>query len=166
MSVIGTKRVTSEGLEALINRTFRDKQDAIAILERWFCRHEEEPDFFGYLSSLSSKVSGWDRGRVFNGECEIRWEKGNDAFHVVWIDDTDTIADNGWEKEEIHQGGERKVLLWGERINGETEWYEKQVPRIFEYPVEGKGERVYAVLNEYAFGDSSTVYRFKEVRAE
>jgi len=166
MPEIGTKVLSNDALEALINSTFSDKGKTIAILEKWFCREGETPDFFGYLSDLSSKASEYDRGRVFNENCEIRWEREDKSYHVVWITDSKSIPDDGWEKEEIRQQCERKILLWGKRSQGQSRWDENQVPRIFEYPVEKEGKRVYAILKEYTLKDGSIVYRFKGVKAE
>lgn len=163
-STISTKRsVKLSELIELVKKTFIANK-AVAILERWSCEENQPADFFGYLSG-NVNVSEWDKGRVFDNTSEIRWEREGDTFHVVLIKD-DSIPSEGWEdKEEIEFVSERKVLLWGERITGKDQWYEKQVPRILEYPVMGNGSRVYAVLNEYKLNDGSTVYRFKEVRA-
>ena len=111
-------------------------------------------------------MSAWNKGRAFDNTSEIRWEQAGNGFHLVWIRDDGTIPPEWQTKEQIKVVGERKILLWGERIDGKDQWYEKQVPRILEYPVKSQGRRAYALLNEYRLKDSSTVYRFKEVKAE
>ncbi|MBE0427718.1 MAG: hypothetical protein IBX72_13880 [Nitrospirae bacterium] len=163
MPEIGTKRdVSPDELDKII----KDSLIApIAILEKWFCGENEAPDFFNYLTHLNGRVSDWDKGRIFDDRAEIRWEREGNGFHLVWIKDAGNIPDR-WDKESLSQVNVRQILLWGERIGGGREWYEKQVPRIFEYPAKGNGSKVYVVLNEYTFEDGSTVYRFKEVIAK
>lgn len=161
MPEIGTKNISPDELEKIIKNNF---SNPVAILEKWFCNYGEKPDFFDYLSD-KVKVPDWDKGRVFDDVSEIRWEREKDGFHLVWIKDDGSIPDN-WDKESLSSPRRLEVLLWGEKIDGKDEWYEKQVPRIFEYPAKGSGSRVYAVLNEYSLRDGSTVYRFKEVIAK
>ncbi len=56
--------------------------------------------------------------------------------------------------------------LWGEKMEKGDGWYEKQIPRILDYPVKGNGKSVYMLLNEYTFeNNGSTIYRFKGVIA-
>ena len=69
-----------------------------------------------------------------------------------------------WEKKEINWVKSRKILLWGIPVAGKNEWYEKQIPRIFEYPIKSSSG-VYIGLNEYNCGDGLVYYRFKEVMA-
>ena len=164
MSEIGTKQLAPADLERLIGEVFTNK--AIAMLERYFCEDGKEPDFFGFLSELGNSISEWDRGRVFGSDSEIRWERDDREFHVVWIRDDENVPHEWQSKEQIEADGERKILLWGERIEGKDQWYEKQVPRILKYPVNDRGSRIYALLKEYRLKDNSTVYRFKGVKAE
>ncbi len=163
MPEIGAKySVTDKELKSLIGSYF---SEAIAILERYFCKAGEKPDFFNFLSELKGNFSDWDKGRVFEQNSEIRWERESGAFHVVWIRDADGIPD-GWEKEQIAPKPERKIWLWGKR-DDKGQWYEKQIPRMFQYPAHGTGERAFMVVQEYTINsDDSTVYRFKEVKTE
>lgn len=159
MPEIGTRDIIPDELNNIIKDNF---SNPIAILERRYCNGNEEPDFFNYLSKPHGKVSDWDKGRVFDNISEIRWEREKEVFHLVWINDQGNIPD-GWSKELLKLSCNREIMLWGTQITGKNEWYEKQVPRIFEYPVKGSNTHVYAILNEYCIGDDSKVYRFKEV---
>ncbi len=165
MPEIGAKyNVADKELKSLIGGYF---PEAVAILERYFCKAGENPDFLNYMSELKDKdnIAGWDKGRVFNQNSEIRWERESIAFHVVWINDADDIPD-GWGKEKIFLKTERKIWLWGKR-DDKGQWYEKQIPRMFQYPATGTGERAFMVVKEYIIdSDDSTVYRFKEVKIE
>ncbi|MFN3479768.1 MAG: hypothetical protein ACK415_05200 [Thermodesulfovibrionales bacterium] len=163
MAEIGTRKIKIDDLDKLVRKIFSNS-DSIALLERVFCDENQPAVFFDYLSKLSGDLSEWDKGRVFDNKSEIRWESEGDTFHVVWIVDDDSISSE-WDKEKIQFVNRREILLWGEKTAG-VQWYEKQVPRILKYPVKGSGSRAYAILNEYKLNEGSTVYRFKEVKAE
>lgn len=250
MPEIGTKKIEFNELDEIIQLNF---SNPIAILERWFCEEEEKekPDFFNHLSKLNGNASEWDKGRLFDDESELKWERKNNCFNLVLLKDNENIPD-GWSKEKAkeNRNKSREILLWGNKINGQYlfgwenipgndneklieflmqdfsiewiktakinktdddktimvtndknylsitlnnkktdvnveiddgktdkfivktengklniykyEWYEKQIPRIFKYPVTN-GARAYVVLNEYLLGDGSKYYRFKEV---
>lgn len=162
MSEIGTKQLSPESLDELIKEVFSDK--AIAMIERCFCQDGQTPDFFDFLSELESDVSDWDRGRAFDGNSEVRWERDGREFHVVWIRDDREVPSEWQTKQRIEFVREKRALLWGKRIEDKVQWYEKQVPKILVYPVSEEGERVYALLNEYCLEDRSIVYRFKGVK--
>ena len=158
MPEIGTKNIEFDELDEILKTNF---SDPIAILERWLCEEEDKPDFFNHLSKLTGKASEWDKGRVFDDTSDLKWERENSRFHLVWIKDQENIPD-GWNTEKANLNGSREILLWGNQINGKNEWYEKQIPRIFKYPIKNV-IRAYVVLNEYLLGDGSKYYRFKEV---
>lgn len=176
MPEIGTRDIIPDELNNIIKDNFSNS-NTIAVLERWYCNGNEDPDFFNYLSKPHGKESDWNKGRVFDNISEIRWESEKGVFHLVWIKDDESIPDE-WVKEKITFSCKREIMLWGtlilKKLNPEillsgsqiidkNEWFEKQVPRIFDYPAKGNGTHVYAILNEYCIGDDSKVYRFKEV---
>lgn len=137
----------------------------IAILEKRFCLEGKKPAFFDFFCNLEEMVFDWDKGRVFDPNSEIRWEQNGNNFHLLWTTHSDNIPDE-WSKKPVTFKAKRKVLLWGERVENENEWYEKQIPRILKYPVEGGGQRAYLNIIEYAMPDGSPVYRFKELTTE
>lgn len=160
MPEIGTRDIGSDELNKIIKDNF---SNPIAVLERWYCNVNEEPDFFNCLSKPHGKESDWDKGRVFDDISEIRWERENDVFHLVWIKDQGNIPVE-WSPEQINLvTSDREILLWGKKIDGKNEWYEKQIPRIFDYPAKVSDTYVYAKINEYCIVDESKVYRFKDV---
>lgn len=162
MPEIGTKSGNPDELIKILENSFTDP---IAILERYYCREKEKPDFFNYLSKLEGKVSEWHKGRIFDDISELRWEKEKNSLHLVWIKDQENLP-MGWNKEIITLLGNREIFLWGNQIVGKNEWYEKQVPRIFKYPAKDTGIIIYAVLNEYLLEDGSKIYRYKDVKAK
>lgn len=168
MPEIGYKyNVSNDELNHLIKKV--NSSDSIAILEKWFCLEGEKPDCFDFLCNISSEISEWDKGRIFDLNSEIRWEKDGDSFHILWISDNENIADE-WNKELLEfKDKERKILLWGDRIINTNKWYEKQIPKIFEYPAIGNRNRAYLLINEYQSlneSDDSSIFRFKKVITE
>ena len=165
MSEIGYRyNVREDELNELIENA--DLENPVAILEKLFCLEGEEPAFFDYLSNLDKIVSDWDKGRIFDQNSEIRWERTGDDFHVLWITHNENITGD-WEKESLtFKSKKRKILLWGKRIDNENEWYEKQIPKILKYPAKGNGQRAYLEVLEYTMSNNSSVYRFKELIAE
>jgi hypothetical protein len=162
MSKIGTKSCNLDELNRIIEDCFTNP---IAILERYYCMDNEMPDFFNYLSKLKGNVSEWDKGRVFDNNSEVRWEKDKIGFHLGWIKDGGNIPD-GWNEEMLKSIDSHEILLWGTQISGKKEWYEKQIPRIFEYPIRDIGNMAYVVINEYIHKDGSKFYRLREVKAK
>ena len=165
MSEIGYRyNVCEDELDELIENA--DLVNPVAILEKWFCLEGEEPACFDHLSNLETKVSDWDKGRIFDQNSEIRWERTGDNFHILWIIHNGNITGD-WETESLtFEGNKRKILLWGKRIDNENEWYEKQIPKILKYPAKGNGQQVYLEVTEYTMSNNSSVYRFKELVAE
>lgn len=174
MPVIGTRDLSPEGLNSIMKNNF---SNPIAILERWYCNNDESPDFFNYLSKPHGKESDWDKGRVFDSKSEVRWERKNDVFHIVWIKDEGSIPDE-WDPKLLTVLNKREIMLWGSLIASpsnnkdlasesqnadKNEWYEKQIPRVFDYPVKEGNTHVYAILTEYCMEDESKVYRYEDV---
>ncbi len=155
--------VDNEELDKLIR--IAKLNHPIAILEKLFCMNGEEKECFDHLNEKTI-VSEWDIGRIFDKNSEIRWEKDGERFHVIWIINNGNLT-NDWEREDLTFKVNRKILLWGERIKNQEKWYEKQIPKIFKYPVNGGKNRVYIEVEEYnILSDRSTVYKFKELTTE
>ncbi len=157
--------VDNEELDKLIQTA--KLNHPIAILEKLFCMNGEKKECFDHLNE-ETIVSDWDIGRVFDKNSEIRWETDGEKFHVIWIINNGELT-NEWKSEKlIIKDKNRKILLWGERIENQNSWYEKQIPKIFKYPVNSEKNRVYIEIEEYNLtsDDRSTVYKFKELTDE
>jgi hypothetical protein len=155
--------VDNEELDKLIQ--IAKLNHPVAILEKLFCMNGEKKEHFDYLNE-ETIVSEWDIGRVFDINSEIRWEKDEDKFHVIWIINNGNLTSE-WKCEELRFKVNRRILLWGEKIENQEGWYEKQIPKIFKYPVNGEKNRVYIDVDEYnILSDGSTVYKFKGLTNE
>lgn len=128
--------VDNEELDKLIQ--IAKLNHPVAILEKLFCMNGEKKEHFDYLNE-ETIVSEWDIGRVFDINSEIRWEKEEEKFHVIWIINNGNLTSE-WKCDELgfKVNKNRRILLWGEKIKNQERWYEKQIPKIFKYPVNGE----------------------------
>lgn len=111
------------------------------------------------VESQAVNATDYEKGRMFDSEFELRWQrmrgypKHIPPYRVVLICDEDSLlAGFDFGQMQSSSGKAAKVLtltqsggdafyLWGEAVadaKGEPtgEWYEKEVPRIFDYPVD------------------------------
>lgn len=155
MPQIGYKyNVGNEELDELIQKA--KLNHPVAILEKLFCMNGEKKEHFDYLNE-ETIVSEWDIGRVFDINSEIRWEKDGEKFHVIWIINNGNLTSE-WKCKELRFKINRKIPLWGEKIKNQERWYEKQIPKIFEYPV--NGEKYLFSWEEISVNDSDRLKGF------
>jgi hypothetical protein len=94
------------------------------------------------------------KGRLFGKETELKWQKRQNGLHIVIITDEPDIPswvdDYPCNLEPIPQT--RSIYLWGEHLKDkDNEWYEKQIPKILEYPIDHQDSknRVKLKVQEY-----------------
>lgn len=130
----------------------------------------EAPD----VEALGIDPTAYEEGRMFDGEFELHWQllRGYPAhvppFRAMLIcDDAEQLekVDPGlWQASSgkfaealpLHHAGGGSFFLWGEAVRDADgaptgEWYEKEVPRMFRYPVDdaGTAQRVKLVTKSY-----------------
>lgn len=93
----------------------------------------------------------WTEGKIFNIEGELRWQKGDNTFHVIYAGSSPHAASFlesetlDWESSFLEG-----YYLWGERLSLENKskmgldpekglFLELQIPCAFAYPVEPEG---------------------------
>ncbi len=86
----------------------------------------------------------WSKGRVFNTHGELRWERKENHFKVVYAGASNSTLDGQLEKiySDCQSHGPQGYFLWGDYFKdreGNTKFFELQIPRLFEYPVSGNG---------------------------
>lgn len=158
-----------------------DLRDAIGS-RQWYWGYTESLREATWLSTPSAGDLGLadlDEGRVFNDECELRWERDGEAFHTLLIADGEAPATVGaaptvlLERSDLDQN----LLLWGTRPNGHATWREGRIPGDLVYPFEESHRvavrcRTYRVVGGACAvsGDclaadcgDSTVYRFSAI---
>lgn len=164
MAMIGAKfKASAEDLNNLVQGFIAD---SFVMAERLFCKDGESPDIFVQKKDMRGKASVWDRGRIFNSASELRWEKNNAAFHLVWVSEADKDITADWKPEDITKVEDKGLYLWGEK-NSAGAWFEKQIPRLLEYPAKGSNSRACIAVRHYRIdSDATEIYRFMEVKTK
>lgn len=124
---------------------------------------------FARLDSATT-FERWERGRVFNAEQELRWEKVGQAFHVVYCGD----APPNELTEIAHTAGDPQktsYYLWGQQVQevkairddldlqmDESAFIELRIPRILRYPASVKTRYVQVRVRELIGADGSLYY--------
>ena len=99
-----------------------------------------------YLLQSANKITDWEkgtpdeaeikaytRGRLFDKNREIRWQKTADGYSLLWLSEGDTPEGfesfGEWGISESHD-----IFLLG---GGETEpWRDTRIPRDLDYPID------------------------------
>ena len=139
------------------------------------------------VAAITFCPANWERGWLFDMNLELRWQRLRDelagvpSFRVRLIADSPqlltTLDFAGWQTPggetvqpvQIHPLYCTSTYFWGEYDRESSEipvWYEKIVPRIFAYPVEGNPRHVKIRTAHYALtkGDSeANIYRYIDI---
>ena len=118
----------------------------------------------------------WERGRIFHNDFELRWEKHNADFVIVYIGESKTLTLphikllSGVESHDV------SYYLWGERMTADTLksidqpdaenlFLELQIPRLLSYPVSNQQDKLRVKLSARHYLNSETgtleFYRFR-----
>lgn len=65
----------------------------------------------------------WERGRIFNTDGELRWEKIGAEFHTVFVGDDGIALPDGFRKDPLLANAEqntRQLYLWGKRLEAQA----------------------------------------------
>jgi hypothetical protein len=127
----------------------------------------------------SIAFSEWERGRVFCDSFELRWEKLNDAFQVVYVGVPIEIPGFAPADEMDLNATTRQMrsyILWGRRLPDDqletvgrsksadsNVFIEPRVPRVLCYPVSDRSWQVKIKVCEYVDPISGEMlyYRFQ-----
>lgn len=127
----------------------------------------------------SENFEDWEQGRIFHDNFELRWEKQDSAFVVVYIGEPKDLPmlDNNRELSdfELH---DHDYYLWGEKVTAdaleligqsETEnlFLELQIPRFLHYPVTNRNNKSRVKLSVRHYQNAKTgnleFYRFRHL---
>jgi hypothetical protein len=130
---------------------------------------------------LTTLFNNWERGRIFCKLFELRWEKMDGEFQLVYIGPP--IELTGFEpasQQEIDLANtssqSHSYFLWGSRLDdkklktvgaskepGAEIFVEMRVPRLLKYPVSDQAERVKLTACEYTNPNTGDIvyYRFQ-----
>jgi len=118
----------------------------------------------------TTDFNGWQRGRIFNPAFELRWERTDGAFQIVYcgqqIDLPDFHLADGIDLTNLVANS---YFLWGAKVQeddlaligqpaGSQVFVELQVPRLLRYPVSAQARQVKLQVAEYRDAAGVLVY--------
>ncbi len=96
----------------------------LMILERlparWLSEEEIKTGLRFETFKPDEPFGQWERGRIFNPEGELRWEKVDHRFWAVYVGSDQTTLPQAFKPDEAVQLDEpkpRSYYLWGRRMN-------------------------------------------------
>lgn len=141
--------------------------EALMILERvpttWLDEDERKEGLCFQQFDGDVDFNMWERGRIFCPTFELRWDRVDGAFQVVYVGEGADLPGLQPASEvnlSVLSVEERAYYLWGERVddddlprigqpNGTDVFVELQVPRLLRYPVSEQTRRVKLRVREY-----------------
>lgn len=130
---------------------------------------------------VDENVEDWERGRIFHENFELRWEKQDGTFSIVYIGGPKCSLPSGINTESLADFDTQDdgYYLWGEKVTADTlellgrsgdeetanSFLEPQIPRLLSYPVSNRNEkfRVKISVRHYLNRDTGALefYRFR-----
>lgn len=158
-----------------------------AILEKI-----DEIVFDNFKNIDVNNLTCWEKGRLFGGKTELKWQKRHGKFHLVIITEEcglPSLVDIHREDLEPFLGKDgrpiyRSIYLWGikefqkdvETYKNipQNQWYEPRIPQLLQYPVNNyrtQRKRVKIKVQEYKLREkdgqdnelTSIIHRFVDV---
>ena len=135
--------------------------------ENGICLRKYTPD---------ENLEAWERGRIFHKDFELRWEKHNTSFVIVYIGELKTLTLPHIKLLSNVESYDVSYYLWGERMTADTLksidqpdtenlFLELQIPRLLSYPVSNQQDkpRVKLSARHYLNSETGTLefYRFR-----
>ena len=120
----------------------------------------------------------WERGRIFHNNFELRWEKQDGVFVIVYIGEPTELPMPHTESLSEFETQDETYYLWGERVSegtlkaiGQPEatnlFIELQIPRLLPYPVSDQGGKSRVKISARHYLNSETgdleFYRFRHL---
>ena len=120
----------------------------------------------------------WERGRIFYNDFELRWEKQDGDFDIVYIGQPKKLLMLDTKPLSELETQDNSYYLWGEKITGDTLkkigqpkaanlFLELQIPRLLSYPVSNRNEkfRVKLITRHYLNSKTGALefYRFRHL---
>ena len=127
---------------------------------------------------VSENFEAWEQGRIFHDDFELRWEKQDSAFAVVYIGEPKELPMLDTRALSDFDPHDDNYYLWGERVTADTLesigqpettdlFLELQIPRLLHYPVSSKNKKFRVKLSTRHYLNSETgaleFYRFRHL---
>ena len=126
----------------------------------------------------NENFEAWEQGRIFHENFEMRWEKQDGAFHVVYIGEPKCLplSDSKFKPLADSETQDDSYYLWGEKMTTDTLnlinqpetanlFLELQIPRLLSYPASNRDEKFRVKLSVRHYLNATTgaleFYRFR-----
>lgn len=146
----------------------------------WLSEEERENGLRLEYFDPSIDFNIWGCGRIFDDTFEMRWERMDGAFQIVYCGPEITLP--GFERVSevdlsVCIAETRRYFLWGKKVreqdleiigrpSDEQLFIELQIPRLLHYPVAVSAQRVRLQVCEYWDSAGTLVYyRFQGLEA-
>lgn len=118
--------------------------------------------------NATTAFDSWQRGRVFDAACELKWEWRNNVFHTVYCG-PEPPTEFTIVPLQAARTQETAYYLWGKRVRDsdlqtlglspkDYVFVELQAPHILRYPVSQSAQRVKVAVREWYASDGSLCY--------
>ena len=127
---------------------------------------------------VSKNIEMWERGRIFHNKFELRWEKQEGVFLIVYIGEPTALPTLDTKSLLEFETQDEAYYLWGERMSADAlesmkqpeamnVFFELQIPQLLSYPVsnqDGKN-RVKISVRHYLNSETGVLefYRFRHL---
>ncbi len=172
---------TSENLLPIV-QALDSTSELLVMLERvpnvFLSDDELKPGICLQVYDASENFEVWERGRIFYNSFELRWEKQDGIFVIVYIGEPAELPMPHTESLSEFETQDETYYLWGERMStdnlkaiGQPEqtnlFLELQIPRVLSYPVSNRGgqSRVKISIRHYLNAETGALefYRFRHL---
>lgn len=156
--------------------------ESLMMLERvprnFFSDDEREKGICLRKYKASENFETWERGRIFHNDFELRWEKQDGAFVVVYIGEPKALSMPNTKLLSDFETQDDYYYLWGQKMTADdlkrieqpetaNLFLELQIPRLLCYPVSNRNGkfRVKLSARHYLNSEKGTLefYRFLQL---
>ena len=128
--------------------------------------------------NASKDIETWERGRIFHNNFELRWERQESVFVIVYIGEPTALPMLHTKSLSEFEIQDETYYLWGERMSADAlesmnqieatnVFLELQIPRLLFYPVSNQDEknRVKISVRHYLNPETGDLefYRFRHL---
>ena len=173
---------TVEVLLPIINTLDSSSEKLLVLLERvpqaFLSEDERKLGICLQTHEVSEYYEAWERGRIFDKNFELRWEKQDNVFIIVYIGEPRELPMPHIKSLEEFETQDETYFLWGKKISAENLkaidqseeknlFLELQIPRLLSYPIssQGGGSRVKISTRHYLNAETGALeyYRYRHL---
>ncbi len=126
----------------------------------------------------SENFEAWEQGRIFHDDFELRWEKQDSTFTVIYIGEPKELPMLATRALSDFEHQDDSYYLWGEKMTEDTLeligqpettnlFLELQIPRLLHYPVSSENNKSRIKLSARHYLNLETgaleFYRFRHL---